>query len=94
MVRLLARGAGEGSRRTFGEKATSSVRTEKWVSSAVPNAVEIATSAASSARHHDASDPGVIVARIERVPASVEKSFEPSAEVHRCRIAWTPISPR
>src|SRR3712207_4130539 len=34
-------------------------------------------------RHHDAPDPGNVVARIERVPAAAEIDLEPGAEIHR-----------
>src|ERR1700692_2417842 len=38
------------------------------------------------ARHQDAADTRLVVAGVQRVPAVAEIHFEPSAEIHRCRV--------
>ena len=84
--------------------AVSSARGSRFISDLVrddgkarrfagPNVVEIATSAASPATgDDDPAYPGVIVTRIKRVPATVQKNLEPRAEVHGRGIAA--MSPR
>ena len=44
----------------------------------------MATSACcvATASHHNAADAGMVVARVHRVPAPVEKDLAPGAEIH------------
>src|SRR5258708_5727353 len=41
-----------------------------------------------AARHHDATDPRMVVASIEGEPLAIEIDLEPRTEIHRSRVRW------
>ena len=72
--------------RDHAASACSLVVTSKRLNSGWPNAVEMATSAASRPRAMTMRPIRAVVAGVERVPAPAQKDFEPGAEVHRRRV--------